>query len=473
MAARHIDRALRMLAAGALVAGASLAASPPALAQSDWFRPPGNVGQPSARPVQRQPQARQPSQRQQGRQPVQRQAAPAPRQNWSPFQPLIDLFGGGGDRPRTAAPRVPRNAAPPPVVRAPAIVTPAEPRGTVYDTVAAAREEGDVKQVVLVLGDEYAGPLAQGLADAFAADRKEVAVAGRSESGSGLGPASGFDWLATARQPVGDLPNITVLFAGANDLVPIEDPAGRAELLDERWREIYGRRLDEMFVSLKAQGRPVAVVGLPPVEDDNDSERRVQFNALLQEHAERAGLIFIDVSDGFVDENGKFMMSGPAVDGQRRRLRAADGVGFTRAGGRKLAFFVDRALDDLLARPGEAVPAAAANPADARPSIILLTGGATPGARALAGAPGGSVAPAPAVQDGPPEASRVLISGEALPSVAGRTDDFRWPAGQAAATAEPLVPAMPGGTALPTGPVPAIVAPGTPTGGAGMGTATP
>ncbi|MGA0562756.1 GDSL-type esterase/lipase family protein [Ancylobacter sp. VNQ12] len=479
MAARRFDRALKVLAAGALLAGALLLASPPVLAQSDWFRPPGNVGQPSSRPSQpqRQQQVRPPvQQRQQApSRAQQRQAAPAPRESWSPFQPLINLFGG--DRPRTVAPRLPRGVDPAPVVRAPVVAPPAEPRGTVFENVAAARSEGkDVSQVVLVLGDEYAGPLAQGLADAFAADREGVAVAGRSEAGSGLGPASSFDWLSTIRQlSPGEPPNVIVLFAGANDLAPIDDPAGRAELLDLRWREIYGRRLDEVLASLKALGRPVAVVGLPPVEDDDLNERRTQYNALVKDQVERAGLIFVDASDGFVDENGKFMMSGPAVDGQRRRLRTADGIGFTRAGGRKLAFFVDRELDDLLSRPGDATPAAATqNPADTRPSIILLTGGAAPGARALAGAPGGTAPAAmPAVSDGQPEPSRVLVSGEALPAVAGRTDDFRWPAGQPAATAEPLVPAMPGGTALPSGPVPALAAPGTPTSGAGMGTAAP
>ncbi|HEY9213128.1 MAG TPA: DUF459 domain-containing protein, partial [Ancylobacter sp.] len=60
-------------------------------AQSDWFRPPGNVGQPTSRPPQQQQQRyRQQPQRQQARpQPVQ----PLPqRESWSPFQPFINLF---------------------------------------------------------------------------------------------------------------------------------------------------------------------------------------------------------------------------------------------------------------------------------------------------------------------------------------------------------------------------------------------
>lgn len=486
-------RALAASRLGALLTALLGLASLPAQAQTDWFRPPADVGQPTPRSAP-QPQRQQPTRQQQQqtrqqpqprqtqppaqqpRQQVQnRQAPPAPARGWSPFQPLIDLFRGD-EPPRVAAPRIPREVAPAaaPVARTPVIEAPAEPRGTVYASAADAREgEKKLSEIVLVAGDEFAAPLAQGLADAFAADREGVAVVGKSEAGSGLGPGSPFDWLAAARQLPGTAQaKVTVLFVGANDLVPIEDPMGRAEPLDERWRDLYGRRLDDVMLGFKLAGRPVVVVGQPPVEDDDLNERRSRFNDLVKERVERAGLKFVDVTDGFVDENGKFITSGPAVDGQRRRLRSADGLGFTRAGGRKLAFFVDRELDDLLAKPGESPAAAAANPADARPSIILLTGGAVSGARTLAGAPGSTVpggAPAamPAVADGAGETARVLVSGAALPAVAGRTDDFHWPANPPAdaapsAGAAPADPAsagpVPAGP-VPAGPVPADAAP--------------
>ncbi|WP_428031004.1 SGNH/GDSL hydrolase family protein [Ancylobacter sp.] len=427
--------------AGALVAGCSLAQ-----AQSDWFRPPGDVGQPATRPSQQQ---QRPQQRQQARpqQQQQQRAAPQvaePRRSWSPFQPLIELFGGNDNRPRRVRPpsEAPVFAPPPPVVAQP----PADPRGKVYDSVADARgSSGDVKEVVLVFGDEQAGTLAQGLADAFAADRETAAVVSRSEADAGFAPGRRVDLIAAARQlPTGnDQANVIVVFAGGNDLQAIDDPAGRAELFDERWRDLYSRRFEDFLLALKLQRRTVVVVGLPPVEDSVRSEQIARYNALLKEMVERSGFIFVDVTDGFVDENGKFMMSGPAVDGQRRRLRNSDGVGFTRAGARKLAFFVDQKLDDLLS--GQDIPAAAADPADARPSIIMLTGGAPAGnARTLAGAPSvasvNDIGRAAAAEEGKPEPASVLVDGAALPPVVGRTDDFRWPAGQ---PTEPLVPAMP------------------------------
>ncbi|GAB4071402.1 DUF459 domain-containing protein [Ancylobacter sonchi] len=453
----------------------------PALAQADWFRPPADVGQPSraAPPQQQQPQRARPAQqpRRQPQAAPQRQAPPPQQPRvWNPFQPFIDLFQPP-DEPRYAPGR-PRDLMPPPPAVAapsrPAVETPAEPRGTVYASAAKAREERgeELKGLVLVLGDEYAETLAQGLADAFAADREDLAVVGHAEAGSGFAPGSSYDWINGGRTLVAsEAPSAVVIFAGSADLAPIRDGAGSAELFDERWRAIYGRRIDDLLLGLKLQGRPVVLVGLPPVDDADASERNARLNELLAEHAERAGVSFVDVWDGFVDENGKFMMSGPAVDGQRRRLRTANGIGFTRAGGRKLAFFVDRELGPRLEHQELPAPG---DPVAARPSIIMLTGaGAGVGARTLAGAVAPVAAPpppgvaAPETEDG---AVRLLVRGEPLPAVSGRTDDFSWtppqraedgaiaPAAAPKAPAEAAVPAaapaapFPMGTPAPTTP---------------------
>lgn len=438
----------------------------PAQAQQDWFRPPGNVGQPSRQPP---PQQQQAPQRQ--RRPQTQQAAPSrppqplPSRPWNPFQPLIDLFQPEPPpQPRYAAPPRGIDVPPPPpaATRTPAIEAPAEARGQVYASTAAAREDqGDsLKSLVLVLGDENAATLAQGLADTFAADRKGVAVVGRSEPGSGFAPASPYDWISNGRSLVSsETPNAVVVFAGGADLAPIAEPGGTAspaELFDERWRAIYGKRLDDFLLGLKLGGRPVFLVGLPPVDDAAGSTRNQTLNALLKERAERAGVTYVDVWDGFVDENGQFTLSGPAVDGQRRRLRAANGSGFTRAGGRKLAFFVDRELGPVLEREEGPITA---QPGEARPSIILLTGaaaGTAGGARTLAGAPAGATPAAqPAVTassvetaaDAPQnDPARLLLRGEPLPTVSGRTDDFSWVPAKSATTVAPVevVPASTG-----------------------------
>ncbi len=65
----------------------------------------------------------------------------------------------------------------------------------------------------------------------------------------------------------------------------------------------------------------------------------------------KAGATYIDVWEAFADEAGQYSAIGPDINGQTVRLRAADGVHFTKAGARKLAHFVEpeirRNLDEV------------------------------------------------------------------------------------------------------------------------------
>ena len=73
-------------------------------------------------------------------------------------------------------------------------------------------------------------------------------------------------------------------------------------------------------------------------------------NELYRSRAEKAGIVYVDVWDGFVDEAGKFTPQGPDYRGQIRRLRTSDGVHFTKFGARKLALYVEREIERSLSR---------------------------------------------------------------------------------------------------------------------------
>src|SRR5204863_10211629 len=78
-------------------------------------------------------------------------------------------------------------------------------------------------------------------------------------------------------------------------------------------------------------------------------------DALYRDGAGKAGITYVDVWDGFVDEGGRFMQRGPDFEGQPRKLRSDDGVFFTKAGARKLAHYVEREVTRLLANRGVAI----------------------------------------------------------------------------------------------------------------------
>ena len=72
-------------------------------------------------------------------------------------------------------------------------------------------------------------------------------------------------------------------------------------------------------------------------------------DALYRDAAGKAGITYVDVWDGFVDEAGRFLQKGPDFEGQIRQLRSSDGVYFTKPGARKLAHYVEREVTRLLA----------------------------------------------------------------------------------------------------------------------------
>ena len=89
---------------------------------------------------------------------------------------------------------------------------------------------------------------------------------------------------------------------------------------------------------------PVFWVGLPSIRGTKSTADAVYLNDLFRARAERAGIVYIDVWDGFVDDAGKFSSYGPDYEGQIRRLRSSDGVFFTKYGARKLAHYVEREI---------------------------------------------------------------------------------------------------------------------------------
>jgi len=234
-------------------------------------------------------------------------------------------------------------------------------------------------------------------------------------------------------------------------------PNGLYEFREERWVELYKKKIDEMIGVLKSRRVPVLWVGLPVVRGPKATADTLFLNSLYRDAAGRAGISYVDVWDGFVDEGGRFLQQGPDFEGQIRRLRSYDGVYFTKAGARKLAHYVEREITRLLAArsapialPTEpATPDANALPGQPAPRplagpIVPLVASAV-GTDQLLGAPGSRPVATDAL------AARVLVKGEPLSAPAGRADDFAWPrreVRQERVTGEaPVASASPGGSA--------------------------
>ena len=210
-------------------------------------------------------------------------------------------------------------------------------------------------------------------------------------------------------------------------------PNGLYEFRDDRWVELYSKKIEEMIAVAKSKGVPVIWVGLPAVRGPKATSDALFLDSLYRDVAGKAGITYVDVWDGFVDEGGRFMQKGPDFEGQPRQLRSYDGVYFTKFGARKLAHYVEREITRVLAGrsapielPTEpATPDANAEPGQPAPrpiaGPILPLVASSVGTDQLLGGPGTR----PAAVD--PLAARTLVKGEALSPPAGRADDFVWP----------------------------------------------
>jgi hypothetical protein len=322
-----------------------------------------------------------------------------------------------------------------------------QPKGDPVDWAAAAKgilstEKPDAIVVMLGLNDRMAmREVASEKSDGKAGDKKNDKKEARGKSeGKQEGKQSGD--ASEAAKPDekvqdaelspddadnGDVPQLMAPEKGGRS------PNGLVEFRDERWVELYNKKIEEMIGILKTKGVPVLWVGLPAVRGAKATSDMLFLDSLYREASAKAGITYVDVWDGFVDEAGRFLQQGPDFEGQIRRLRSYDGVYFTRPGARKLAHYVEREITRLLASrsapielPSEpATPDANAQPGQPAPrplaGPILPLVASSVGTDQLLGGPGSRPAAVDAL------AARTLVKGEPLAAPAGRADDFAWP----------------------------------------------
>ena len=210
-------------------------------------------------------------------------------------------------------------------------------------------------------------------------------------------------------------------------------PNGLYEFRDDRWVELYSKKIEEMIAVVKSKGVPVVWVGLPAIRGPRGTSDMLFLDSLYRDASGKAGVTYVDIWDGFVDEAGRFLQKGPDFEGQIRQLRTYDGVYFTKAGARKLAHYVEREITRVLAaRSGPiALPTEPATPdinaVPGQPAPRPLAGPILPltapslSTDHLLGGPGTRPAPGDAL------VTRTLVKGEALNPPPGRADDFAWP----------------------------------------------
>lgn len=214
----------------------------------------------------------------------------------------------------------------------------------------APAKNADARRV-LVIGDFTAAALADALSRAYS-DNPNILIRSKTEGNSGLSRASAYDWPANIQAlSAREKPALIILMLGANDKPPPASALPAAEAAPapqaEAQAKAYQARIAALTLALQKSGAAWLWVGLPSFKDEQLNDGAMALNKLYARAAEQAGGHFVSTAAGFVDDKGNFALSGYDVDGRPARLRANDGINFTPAGRRKLAFYAMQAIELL------------------------------------------------------------------------------------------------------------------------------
>jgi uncharacterized protein len=354
-------------------------------------------------------------------------------------------------------------------------------RQQVYESIkppAARKTVTPPAETVVVIGDSFGEWLAYGLEQVFA-ETPQIGIVRKIKTDLGLvrddARLDAPEWMQAIKDllPATEKANAIVVMLGVNDRSSLRErapaakeptspsdhdhptPAGAAtqrqppsasfEFHTDKWAEIYSKRIDDMIAALKTRGVPIIWVGLPAIRGAKSTTDMSYLDDLYRARADKAGIAYVDIWDGFVDDQGRYVQDGPDFEGQTRRLRTYDGVYFTKAGAEKIGHYVEHDLRRVLS--SHVLPVALPGPEEQSPAkdavgpVLPLNATGMEKSSELLGA-----AKQPAEREADPLAERVLNRGEATVAPRGRADDFSWPRsntsgeGDMEPTADPVRP---------------------------------
>ncbi len=330
------------------------------------------------------------------------------------------------EQPR-AQPRKLRRAPTKPKSALGAVSRPAEPAVPVVEKLPDAR-------VVLVIGDFLGAGIAEGLTTVFAENAK-IRVVDKTSGSSGFVRDDYYNWPEQAKVLIEqEKPAVVVVMMGSNDRQQMRVGDNREPPMSPAWIKEYTARTETMAKALSETKVPFIWVGMPAFKSAKATTDMLAFNDIYRAATENAKSEFVDVWDGFVDESGVFVTSGPDVSGQPVRLRSDDGINVTKAGKRKLAFYAEKPLNKILGITPQgtevAVPASLPQATPGELSVpgnidrtvpVSLSDPELDGGTELMG---GNVA---AKGDPNTPGEKLTVQGIAPVAPPGRADDFSWP----------------------------------------------
>ena len=213
-------------------------------------------------------------------------------------------------------------------------------RQQAYESIKPAaprKTEAPPAETVVVIGDSFAEWLAYGLEEVFA-ETPQIGIVRKTKQDLGLvrdDPRSDApEWTQAIKDllPATEKLNTIVVMLGVNDRAPLRErpppakeaasssdnahpgpatagaprqpPSASYEFHTDKWAELYSKRIDDMIAALKTRGVPIIWVGLPAIRGAKSTTDMSYLDELYRARADKAGIAYVDIWDGFVDDQG-------------------------------------------------------------------------------------------------------------------------------------------------------------------------
>ncbi len=198
-----------------------------------------------------------------------------------------------------------------------------------------------------IAGDSMAGQFGGPLA-AMAEKTGRIRTRVDYHVSSGLSRPDYFDWPQRLIDEVLDSRSEAIVFlVGGNDAQNVEWDGRVLKVGTRAWLDVYHLRVAEAMEVATAGGRRVYWVGQPIMRDRRYGDRMAMLNDVYEKEAAlHEGVTYVDTWDLMAGKDGEYAAYLHDPDGGFERMRQADGIHLTRAGGDRIAARVLEVIRD-------------------------------------------------------------------------------------------------------------------------------
>lgn len=210
---------------------------------------------------------------------------------------------------------------------------PSQPTDTATNTFPAATPTPATVVTIAVIGDSMADGFWGGLYR-LTHNNRAINLLQLGKNGTGLGHPAKYDWIKAMPEIVAQgKPDIAIIALGINDRGSLILPDGNKAVTfgNDRWKQVYGQRIDAILAPLQMAHIRTFWIGLPVMRDEAANADAKFLNSQIAEAASRNGIAYLPLWD-VIGSGDAYAAFGKDQDGRDRQLRQDDGIHYTMSG---------------------------------------------------------------------------------------------------------------------------------------------